>query len=99
MTLMLTDDHFLKAPSSGLPEDTVLAILLFIAGFGVLLAVTIFPLVARRRTKPCRWVRDAPRSSARSMDRFVCRTCGVEGFTTSGRPPATCKRNIRETPL
>lgn len=47
---------------------------------------------------PCRWKRD-PTHKGADLQRFVCARCGVDGFTTDGRPPRQCKRALRSTGL
>lgn len=48
--------------------------------------------------RPCRWKRDKWRPAA-SLDRWVCTRCGVDAYSSDGRPPKECKRELRETAL
>lgn len=47
-----------------------------------------------RRTRRCRWKRDNYRRATR-LQRWVCRDCGVEAFSSDAAPPKECKRTLR----
>jgi hypothetical protein len=47
----------------------------------------------------CRWRRDQRRHGQAAMVRWVCADCGVDGYTTDGRPPKLCKRGLRDAGL
>ena len=48
--------------------------------------------------RTCKWARDPVKRDG-GMERWQCRTCGVDAFTTSGKPPVECKRALREAQL
>ena len=37
-------------------------------------------------TRRCRWQRDQRRAREAAMDRWICSRCGVDAFTSGGRP-------------
>ncbi len=47
----------------------------------------------------CRWRRDQRRHKHATMVRWVCSECGVDGYTSDGKPPKVCKRHQREPVL
>jgi len=47
----------------------------------------------------CRWRRDRRRAKRAAMVRWVCAECGVDGYTSDGRPPKLCKRSLRDPGL
>jgi len=47
----------------------------------------------------CRWRRDRRRHKQATMVRWVCSECGVDGYTSDGKPPKVCKRHQREPVL
>ncbi|MEO1291783.1 MAG: hypothetical protein AAFV62_02965 [Pseudomonadota bacterium] len=55
------------------------------------------PLTARIggafKGRACRWKRDPTRGLG-SQTRYVCRTCGVDVFS-SGGPPRQCRKHLR----
>lgn len=48
--------------------------------------------------KSCRWRLD-PTQKGQERQRYVCRHCGADAFTTDGRPPRNCMRAARPTGL
>jgi hypothetical protein len=46
----------------------------------------------------CKWYKDSIRRDG-TLERWQCRTCGVDAFTSDGAPPKECKRDLRETQL
>ena len=52
-------------------------------------------IVPETREGPCRW-NAAPGRSAANLDRWICLDCGIDAFTSDGRPPKECKRDLRE---
>ncbi len=85
----------LSSPSSGAVADDVFA-------YGALALLVLFGLAflfrPRRRRRPCRWQRTKGRSGG-SLAAYRCRVCGVEAFSTTGQPPADCKRDLHAPPL
>jgi ribosomal protein L37AE/L43A len=45
----------------------------------------------------CHWKRCE--RSANSLERWHCRKCGVDAFSSTGKPPQECKRQLKETLL
>lgn len=45
--------------------------------------------------KSCNWKRD-PSRKGDGRERFVCRHCGADAFTDTGRPPERCMRQARD---
>lgn len=43
----------------------------------------------------CRWTRDKRRHRQTRFTRWVCAECGAEGYSSDGRPPTACKRELR----
>ncbi len=52
----------------------------------------------RAEAKPCKWKKDR-RGGRAGMDRWDCKTCGVDAFTQDGRAPKECKRVLRNVGL
>jgi hypothetical protein len=50
-------------------------------------------------TRNCRWRRDRRRHGQATMFRWVCSECGVDGYTSDGKPPKVCKRHQKEPVL
>ncbi|MEQ9041459.1 MAG: hypothetical protein RIE24_24310 [Silicimonas sp.] len=46
----------------------------------------------------CKWYRDKVKRDG-TLQRWQCRTCGVDAFTHDGKPPKECKRGLREAQL
>ncbi|WP_147277276.1 hypothetical protein [Rhodovulum sp. 12E13] len=79
-----------------------------VATLGALLLVGVHARWRRRRRtrsvfrtvpgKPCEWWRQ-PGKRTDNLQRWVCRACGVDAFTSTGKPPVECKRNLREAQL
>lgn len=45
--------------------------------------------------KSCSWKRD-PTQKDQGRHRYVCRHCGADAFTETGRPPERCLRQARD---
>ncbi|MGB8622781.1 MAG: hypothetical protein WCD16_08175 [Paracoccaceae bacterium] len=48
-------------------------------------------------TRDCRW--RARRSGDDGAQLYVCAACGAETFTTDGKPPRECKRDLGASSL
>lgn len=46
----------------------------------------------------CVWIRDRVQHRS-GFERWECRRCGVDAFTSDGLPPKECKRALREVGL
>jgi len=70
----------------------------------VLAGVALFGLLAIwrmnqiKKALPCRWQK-SPGAAPRQLGKWVCKTCGAEGFSTAKGGPRTCQREIRQRPL
>ncbi len=52
----------------------------------------------RSRRNRCRWKKD--RNGGRgSLNRFVCKTCGVDAFVKGNKPPRECKKITKHVTL
>lgn len=49
--------------------------------------------VPSQASSSCRWQRDA--ESENSLERWRCENCGVDAFTSTGKPPKECKRQLK----
>lgn len=54
--------------------------------------------VVTRRGLPCKWRNDKVRRTS-GLRRWQCTVCGVDAFTSDGKPPKECKRGLREAQL
>ncbi len=43
----------------------------------------------------CKWRKDKVKRGG-TLERWQCKTCGVDAFSHDGKPPKDCKRNLRE---
>jgi len=89
---------FVKPPDTGTDWTfglgTGVAIALALAG--TLLVVILARMLFRRR-RACRWKRQ-PWGKA-GIDRWGCAACGVDAFTSDGRCPKECKKDLKEAVL
>jgi hypothetical protein len=76
--------------------ESVAAFMLAMALLAVLyLAIRVLHPARRRK---CKWRRQEKRSR-RTLSKYRCRTCGVEAFTATGKPPVDCKKGLKPKPL
>lgn len=62
-------------------------------------ADTGFPVTRKGEAgATCIWFRDRIRRKG-TLERWQCRTCGVDAYTTDGTAPKECKRGLREAQL
>ena len=47
----------------------------------------------------CRWRLDKRRGRNAALQRWQCLACGVEAFTSDGKRPKECKRELRDARL
>jgi hypothetical protein len=71
----------------------ILGFLLFVTGTA-LLGFWLLTARQRRQGGKCPW-RRLGRSQTPAFTRWQCRTCSIEAYTTDGRSPKECKRNLR----
>lgn len=74
-----------------IPFDLALLAMLGVALVVLLLAYR--KLGARGGASKCGWRRADRRGS--SLQKWVCRSCGAEAYSTDRRPPKECKRSLK----
>ena len=60
-------------------------------------AILIFRAMSKNgmfSSKRCRWKIDNFRAQD-TLVRYVCQECGVDAYTSNGKPPKDCKRQYR----
>jgi hypothetical protein len=72
-------------------QISALTIAIFIAVF--LAAFVLLNRLASRSRKTCNWVR-VQDEGRRPFTKWLCKSCGVEAFSTDRRPPKECKRDL-----
>ncbi|MBR9650898.1 hypothetical protein [Thalassovita aquimarina] len=56
---------------------------------GLLLAFILVMILSNRRTRHCKWRADR-RHDREGQSCYRCMVCGVERFTSDGKPPKDC---------
>jgi hypothetical protein len=92
----LDEIRWLTVPERGF-SDLIFGNIWLVAAGTALLVLCLGALVLRRNSGPrarCTWARNPA-----SATEWLCKTCGAEGISLSGKPPATCQRGNRPRPL
>lgn len=88
------------------PEVTASPEIAVLAAIGLfLLFFCIWAILKKRRAsnvvslQKCRWKKNKEARVRLGFVAWRCKTCGVEAFSSDGRPPKECKKSLRQSGL
>lgn len=70
-------------------------IIVILAVAAILVTLFYFRVLGPGQGRKCRWSRAPDTHRTSHLERWLCESCGVDAYSTDGRPPKECKRMLK----